>query len=49
MVGDDEESYVNPDEVGNLLVFNTAYVVTLADEQKADESLESAFSLARRG
>jgi len=49
VVGDDEESYVNPDEVGKLLVFNTADVVTLADEQKADESLESAFSLARRG
>ena len=48
--GNNNESYINLDKVDDgLVAFDSSDWAALVEEQKADETLKSAFSLARRG
>ena len=45
---DDDDSFINPDKVENVLKFNVNGTYSLIDEQKNEETLKSSFALARQ-
>ena len=46
---DDDDSFINPDKVENVIKFNVNGTDSLIDEQKNDGTLKSSFALARQG